>query len=158
MILENLIEINKLKQQQTNREEIVRLLAAAERNIKDSGVVEVRATTRFDVAYKAIMPSALVCLRASGYRPSMTESGFHVTIIQSLPMTLGIPIERMIVLDAMRKKRYMNNYNGNVASEEEADSCVRAAEALLVDVTVWLKNKHPEYLWHENSFIKRSAQ
>lgn len=148
MILENLIEINKLKQQQTNREEIVRLLAAAERNIKDAGVVEVRATTRFDVAYKAIMPSALVCLRASGYRP----------IIQSLPMTLGIPIERIIVLDAMRKKRYMNNYNGNVASEEEADSCVRAAEALLVDVTVWLKNKHPEYLWHENSFIKRSAQ
>ncbi len=148
MILENLIEINKLKQQQTNREEIVRLLAAAERNIKDAGVVEVRATICFDVAYKAIMQSALVCLRASGYRP----------IIQSLPMTLGIPIERMIVLDAMRKKRYMNNYNGNVASEEEADSCVRAAEALVVDVTVWLKNKHPEYLWHENSFIKRSAQ
>lgn len=145
MTLENLVKVKKLILQQANKEEITKLLAAAQRNIQDARVSEVSATTRFDAAYKAIMQSALVCVRASGYRPSTSEPGHHITVIQSLPKTVGLSNERMIVLDAMRKKRNLNDYNGDGVSEEETDACVRAAEALLKDVTAWLKSDHPEF-------------
>lgn len=69
MTLENLVKVRKLLPQQANSDEIRKLLAAAERNIRDAQVEAVSATTRFDAAYKAIMQSALASIRACGYRP-----------------------------------------------------------------------------------------
>ncbi len=146
MTLENLVKINKLKPQPANKDEIAKLLSAAERNIQDAHVAGISTATRFDVAYKAIMQSALACIRVSGYRPSTSEPGHHATVIQSLPLTLGLSSERMIVLDAMRKKRNLNDYSGDGVSEEEADACVRSAKALLADVMAWIKHEHPEFL------------
>ncbi len=145
MTLENLVKVRKLVPQQANREEIAKLLAAAQRNIQDAGVSSVSATTRFDAAYKAIMQSSLVAIRASGYRPSTSEPGHHVTVIQTLPKTIGLAHERMIVLDALRKKRNLNDYSGDGVSEEETASCLRAAGALLSDVQEWLKREYPEF-------------
>lgn len=51
----------------------------------------------------------------------------------------------MIVLDALRKKRNLNDYSGDGVSEEETASCLRAAGALLSDVQEWLKCEHPEF-------------
>ncbi|MFO7529540.1 MAG: DNA-binding protein [Marinobacter sp.] len=146
MTLENLVKVRKLVPQPASREEIGKLLTAAQRNIQDAHVSDVSATTRFDAAYKAIMQCALASIRASGYRPSTSEPGHHITVIQSLPTTIGMSNERMIVLDAMRKKRNLNDYNGDGVSEEETEACVRAAEALLKDVQVWLKSEHPEFI------------
>lgn len=146
MTLENLVKVRKLVPQQANREEIRKLLAAAQRNIQDAHVFEVSATTRFDAAYKAIMQCGLACIRASGYRPSTSEPGHHITGIQSLPTTIDMSNERMIVLDAMRKKRNLNDYNGDGVSEEETEACMRAAEALMADVHAWLKSEHPEFV------------
>jgi hypothetical protein len=146
MTLENLVKVRKLVPQPASREEIGKLLAAAQRNIQDARVNAVSATTRFDAAYKAIMQGALACIRASGYRPSTSEPGHHITVIQSLPTTIGLSNERMIVLDAMRKKRNLNDYNGDGVSEEETEACVRAADALIADVQAWLKSEHPEFI------------
>lgn len=52
----------------------------------------------------------------------------------------------MIVLDAMRKKRNLNDYSGDGVSKGETESCLRAAETLFDDVRVWLKVNHPEML------------
>lgn len=125
MTLENLVKINKLKLQPPNSDEIAKLLTATQCNIQDAHVSEISITTRFDVAHKVIMQSALLCIRASGYRPSTNEPGHHQTVIQSLPLTIGLPSERLIVLDAMRKKRNLNDYHGDGVSEEETAACVR---------------------------------
>ena len=146
MTLENLVRINKLLPQPANQDEIDKLLAAARRNLQDAQVKEVSATTRFDAAYKVIMQSALLCIRASGYRPSTSEPGHHITVIQSLPLTIGLSSERMIILDAMRKKRNLNDYLGDGVSEGETESCLRAAEALLDDVLAWLRSNHSEFV------------
>lgn len=146
MTLENLVKINKLKLLESNKEEISRLMAAAQRNIKDAHVAEVSTSTRFDAAYKAIMQSALVAVRASGYRPSTNEPGHHATMIQTLPLTIGLPRERTILLDSLRKKRNLNDYSGDGVSEEESKTCVSAAEALLADVLAWVRAAHPELL------------
>lgn len=146
MTLENLVRINKLKSLETNKDEIARLLAAARCSVQDAQVKGLSDPSRFDLAYKAIMQCAMVAIRANGYRPSTNEPGHHATMIQSLPLTVGLSSERMVLLDALRKKRNLNDYNGDNVSEEETTTCVKAAESLLADVMVWLKNNHPELL------------
>ena len=58
------------------------------------------------------MQCALVAMMASGYRPSTSAPGHHQTMIQSLPLTLGLDNDTWIVLDALRKKRNLNDYTG----------------------------------------------
>ena len=69
MTLQNLLKIGQLKTHPADAVEIQRLLAAAERNLHDSGVMTISAELRFDAAYKAMMQSALAAMMANGYRP-----------------------------------------------------------------------------------------
>lgn len=144
MTLENLLRIGRLKPHKTTREEVVRLLTAMRRNLKDAHNAEISAESRFDIAYKAIMQCALVAMMANGYRPSTNEPGHHATVVQSLPTTIGLASERMIVLDQLRKKRNLSDYTGAGVTEEEAAACVRAAEELAPAVEKWLRAQRPD--------------
>ena len=53
MSLENLLKINQLQRHAATADEVQRLLAAASRNLADSGVAGLSDETRFDAAYKA---------------------------------------------------------------------------------------------------------
>jgi len=138
MTLENLAQIGKLKPHKTTHDEIARMLAAVRRNLKDARHDDISPESRFDIAYKALMQCALVAVMANGFRPSTNEPGHHATIIQSLPTTVGLSNERMIVLDKLRKKRNLSDYSGEGIAEEEAAACVRAAEDLAATVEQWL--------------------
>jgi hypothetical protein len=39
----------------------------------------------------------------------------------------------------------LNDYSGDVVSEEEASACIRSAEALLTTLTNWLKQNRKEW-------------
>ncbi len=112
MDLENLARIGQIKPHPRDAAELAQLLAAATRNLKDAGLAELSTETKFDCAYKAVMQSALVALMAAGYRPSTNIPGHQMTTIQSLTVTMGIEASRMIVLDALRRKRNLNDYLG----------------------------------------------
>lgn len=72
MTLQNLAKIGRLHPHEPTPEEIRRLLAAAERNLKDARLKENSPETRFDCAYKAIMQCALVAMMAkASARPPM---------------------------------------------------------------------------------------
>lgn len=60
MSLDNLLKIHQLQLHAATPDEIQRLLAAAGRNLADSGVAGLSDETRFDAAYKAIMQCAMV--------------------------------------------------------------------------------------------------
>lgn len=90
MSLENLLKIGQLKSHPPDAREIGQLLVAARRNIRDARVTSISAETRFDVAYKAIMQSAMAALMMHGYRPDTNRPGHHMTAVQSLPLTIGI--------------------------------------------------------------------
>jgi len=92
------------------------------------------------------MQCALAALMANGFRPSTTEPGHHATVIQSLPKTVGLPNERMIVLDQLRKKRNLSDYTGEDVSSEEAGACLRAAEELSSTVEDWLRAHRPQLI------------
>jgi hypothetical protein len=146
MSLDNLVKIHQLQRHATNPQEVQRLLEAAARNIADSRNETVSDSTRFDVAYKAIMQCALVALLANGYRPSTTTPGHHQTMIQSLGLTLGLGNKDWVVLDSLRKKRNLNDYSGTPIEPGAVRTCVAQAEALLTTTRQWLQQHRPDLL------------
>ena len=146
MTLENLLKIGQLKSHATSKEEVQRLLGAARRNLADAEVEAISTETRFDSAYKAIMQAALVALMANGFRPETNRPGHHATVIQSLPTTIGLPSARLVVLDVLRRKRNLTDYNGDWVDETLMESCISEAKALLQDVTAWLQEHQPDLL------------
>ena len=113
MSLENLLKTKQLQPHNPSREAAQRLLQAAARNIADARIAEISGETRFDVAYKAIMQCAMIALWANGYRTSTSQPGHHQTAIHTLPKTIGLEQGTVIVLDALRKQRNINDYEGD---------------------------------------------
>lgn len=146
MSLDNLVRTGQLKPHKTNAAEIQRLPAAATRNLADAGVTEVSDETRFDAGYKSIMQCALLGLMASGYRPSTSTPGHHQTMIQTLPLTFGLANEDWLVLDALRKKRNVNDYSGDLIDPESLRECLVRAGSLIETAHAWLRQQHPELL------------
>ena len=146
MSLDNLVRIGQLKPHEPNAAETQRLLAAAVRNLRDASVAGISDETRFDAAYKAIMQCAMVALMASGYRPATNVPGHHQTMIQSSSLTLDVSREDWMLLDALRKKRNINDYSGDLIDPESVRECVTRATDLLATTRQFLKKHHPELL------------
>jgi len=146
MSLENLLKINKLQTHYPSREAVRRLLQAAARNIEDARIMQISGETRFDAAYKCIMQCAMVALWANGYRTSTSQPGHHQTAIQTLPLTIGLEQSVVIVLDALRKQRNINDYEGDPISDETVIECIKQAEQLYKAVTAWIATNRPDLL------------
>ena len=144
MSLENLARIGRLLPHTSDRMEIARLLQGAVRNLKDADNSNLSEASRFTCAYTAIMQAAQAALFANGYRPSKSEGGHHMTMVQALVHTIGLDPGRMQVLDAHRRKRNVIDYSGEDAEPAEARAAIAAAHALLKDVKAWLAKNRPE--------------
>ena len=145
MSLQNLVG-RSLEAVAPDRAAIARLLAAAERNLVDAQLAGLSAENRFDASYKAIMQCAMVALQANGYRTLTSRPGHHQTALQTLPLTIGLSSDRMIVLDALRKQRNLADYQGDSVPEQTAAECFGQARQLLADVKAWLAAHKPMLL------------
>jgi len=141
--LENLLG-RSLERVAPDRAGIARMLAAAERNLADAQLAAVSAENRFDAAYKAMMQCAMVALRANGYRTLTSQPGHHQTALQTLPLTIGLASERMVLLDAMRKQRNLADYEGNPVTAQTVAECLTQARRLVADVKAWLVKNKPD--------------
>lgn len=146
MTLENWLRIGKLKPHNPTASEIQRLLAAIDRNLNDAGQTSVSDETRFDAAYKAVMQCALAALLTTGFRPSTSEPGHHVTLIQSLPLTLGVENATWVLLDALRRKRNANDYTGDTITRDMVDACIEQGRRLQDRLLMHLDREHPALL------------
>ena len=146
MTLANLLKINRLQAFAPSAEGVQRLLDAAMRNLGDARVEGLSTDNRFDAAYKALMQCAMIGLWANGYRTSTNQPGHHQTVLQALPLTLGLPEDSVIVFDALRKQRNVNDYEGDPVSEAAVVECIRQAENLLNHTRKWLQQHRPELL------------
>ena len=146
MTLQNLQRIGKIKDHAPTPAEVQRLLAAIDRNMADAAVDSISDETRFDVAYKAVMQCALVAMLAAGYRPATNEPGHHQTMIQSLPLTLGVANDVWVVLDALRRQRNANDYTGAPMTADVVAECLTQAKALRKLLHARLAGKHPELM------------
>lgn len=146
MTLENLLSTGQLKEHTTSVEEVRQLLSSIRRNLADAHVTAVSDETRFDAAYKAIMQLAMLALLVNGYRPSSSSGGHHMTMIQSLPKTISLSKQTMIVLDALRRKRNATDYLGTYVDESAVDAAISEGEVLLTAVERWIEQHRPELL------------
>jgi hypothetical protein len=145
MTLENLLGLS-LEAVVADASAIQRLLEAASRSLADSRLSGISPEGRFDMAYKAIMQSANAALQASGYRTLTSKPGHHQTMLQSLPKTIGLESQAMILLDTLRKQRNVIDYSGDVVSASMADEAQAQAALLLQRVVAWLAERHPDLL------------
>ena len=143
MSLDNLVG-RTLERVAPERAGIARMLAAAERNLTDARLAALSAENRFDAAYKAIMQCAMLALRANGFRTLTSQAGHHQTALQTLPLTIGLAKERMILLDALRKQRNLADYEGDPVTAKTVAESLAQAERLIADVKAWLKANKPE--------------
>lgn len=143
MTLRNLLGIT-LDEVVPDQAQVAKLIAAAERNIKDAQLEGLSPENRFDAAYKAIMQLAMVALNANGYRTLTSKPGHHQTAIQALTETVGVDRRQVIVLDALRKQRNVADYSGDLVSDAAVAECIQSAEELLDHVQGWLKKNKPE--------------
>ncbi len=137
MTLKNLSGIS-LDEIKPDAAQIGKLLAAAARNLADARIAALSPENRFDAAYKAIMQLAMISLNANGYRTLTSKPGHHQTAIQTLNLTVGVAMEQVIFLDALRKQRNVSDYSGDLVSDAAVAECLASAEELLVHVRAWL--------------------
>ncbi|MEE3504709.1 MAG: DNA-binding protein [Pseudomonas sp.] len=137
MTLANLLGLS-LEKVEPDAASISRLMDAARRSLADAQLTNMSSEGRFDMAYKAIMQAANSALQANGYRTLTSKPGHHQTMIQSLPLTIGLDAKTMIVLDGLRKQRNVSDYSGDPVSESMALEAIAHARALLVQVEHWL--------------------
>lgn len=149
MTLENLLAIHRLQAFEPSAAGVQRLLAAAARNLADAKLPALSADNRFDAAYKTILQCAMLGLWAKGYRTSTSQAGHHQTALQTLPKTLGLDQDAVIVLDALRKQRNLCDYEGNPVTDAAVAECLARAEALLAHTRQWLARERPDLLGGE---------
>ena len=145
MTLKNLLGIS-LDAIKPDKVQVARLLVAAERNIQDAQLQGLSAENRFDAAYKAIQQIAIVGLHANGYRTLTSKPGHHQTAIQTLPASVGLEPVKVILLDALRKKRNLSDYTGDLISDAAVAECIASAQDLLAHVRAWLAVHHPDLI------------
>ena len=146
MTLANLLAIQRLQAFSATPQGVLRLLQAAQRNLLDARLAQLSAENRFDAAYKCIMQCAMLGLWAQGYRTSTSQPGHHQTALQALPLTMGLPGDTVIVLDALRKQRNLNDYEGDPVSDAVVTECIAQADALLAHTRQWLQTQFPGLL------------
>jgi len=146
MSLQNLLNIGRLHAHVADRDAVQKLLASARRNLADARATAISNDNRFDAAYKAIMQCAMVGLWASGYRTATSQPGHHQTAIQCLPLTMEVAQPTVIVLDALRKQRNINDYIGDPISDAALKSCIDEVTKLITHTEQWLKKHHPQFV------------
>jgi hypothetical protein len=103
------------------------------------------------------MEAAQVALFANGYRPSESEGGRHMTMVQSLVHTIGVEPTRMRVLDSIRHTCNAIDYSGEDVVPSELREALSAAKALLVDARWYRKPEMPRTASGLLSFLPMRA-
>ncbi|MCM2312299.1 MAG: hypothetical protein NDI84_12940 [Steroidobacteraceae bacterium] len=131
--LDNLVRIGKLKREPTSARELLGLLASARERLADADNPTLAFASRFDLAYNSSHALALYALRHAGYRCDARYLAF-----QTLPHTLGMPVDVWRVLAKAHERRNLAEYEGHLEHDERllADVLTAARRVLAVVETL----------------------
>ena len=145
MTLKELQAKGLLESRSTSRDEILRLLSIAGRDLKDADVKGVSLDARFERAYNAAMILAKAVLRCHGYRPK--GGGQHWTTFEVLreiggPWTDG----DVDYFHKCRKQRHKVQYEyAHVVSASQLKDLVQRACAFRDIVKGYIEQGFPQY-------------
>lgn len=145
MTLRSWFDNRWLAEHETSAEEVTDLLAIADRDLANAKVPGLSTDWQLAIAYNAALQLAMLALGAEGYRPERSRA--HERAIESLRFTIKASRATIDVLDAVRRKRNLSNYErAGAASQSEADEVYEVAAELRRMVIAWLKKSHPDLL------------
>ena len=143
--LDNLVG-RGLEREPTDRDEIARLLARADRKLEDSAHVVISLDSRFDIAYEALLQISLAALRANGLRVT-AERGHQALAVQSLVKSIGLDPKMVRLVDEFRKKRGSGLYEWDYEPSQAEVESLRAVVAQIRErLIAWLRDNRPELL------------
>jgi len=117
-----------------------------QRSLNDSKVEAISADLRFVASFTAALSAATIALRAEGYR-TVTQTGHHAKVIESLELTIGANPKLIQKLKVFNNKRNRSIYDvAGAVSDQELKDIVKLAAELHSQVTSWLHKSHPELL------------
>ncbi len=97
------------------------------------------------ISYNAALQLAILALAAEGYRADRQRA--HERAILSLRFTVELEEDHINVLDGVRRKRNVANYErAGTASASEAEEIFQFACDLRTQVMEWLERNHPHLL------------
>ena len=114
MTLENLVKINQLKSEPTDKNEFEGLVKAAVDRLNDSQHEVLSFAGRFDLAYSAAHGLALAALRSTGYR-----SDKRYLVFQCLVHTTNLTKTQIRLFSKCHDKRNLAEYEGHYETDEQ---------------------------------------
>ena len=146
MSLEKWVEYGWLRREPTSPDEIRSLLGIVDRSLADAKVEAVSTDLRFIAAFNAALCSAMMALRATGYR-TVTQAGHHVKTIESLELTLKSNARIVQKFKTLNNKRNKSVYDvAGAISDQDLVAIVSLANELKDGAMAWLREIHPELL------------
>ena len=131
-----------------NEQEIADLFAVVDRDLEDAAVPRLSNDWRLGITYNAALQLATLALAAEGYRPARERA--HERAILSLRETVGVDQKRVLLLDAVRRKRNQINYeHAGTTSSAEAGELYAVVTELRSEVARWLTANHPQLVPRE---------
>lgn len=148
MSLKNWLNNGWLTEHRTSTQEIIALLAVADRDLTDCRASGLSPDWQLNIAYNAALQVATTALAASGYRA--VREAHHYRVIQSLAHTIKADAGLIKLLDQFRKKRNIGEYElAGMVSGQESKEMLDLAIQLRQDVEKWLRDNHPDLLAEE---------
>lgn len=145
MTLRNWLVNRWLVEHRASPEEIADLVAVVDRDLEDAALDRLSPDWRLGISYNAVLQPAILALAAEGYRCERQRA--HERAIQSLRFTVELEEAHVAVLDGVRRKRNVSNYErAGTASASEADEVFQLALDLRARVLEWLEQHHPDLL------------
>jgi hypothetical protein len=147
MSFENWVRNNWLERRDSDRAEIARLLAIADKRLEDHHKAAVGALScdvQLGLAYDAIRTCATAALRAAGYRVVRGGSE-HYRTIEALEFSIDPERKLIPALDTLRRKRNVGAYDDyGLVAQGEADHCGKLASRIRKQVEEWIRKNHAD--------------
>ena len=122
MSLENWHKNGWIRSHNTNRQQIVDLMAIVDRDLKDARSDQLSSDWQFGIAYNAALKLCTVLIYAEGYRPERANA--HYRTLQALSLIMGTDRTSDVdYLDSCRIKRNTVEYDlaGQTSPEEASE-------------------------------------
>ena len=141
------VSSGSLQRHTTSPQEVADLLTIVERDLAESQTPGLSDDWKLAIAYNAALQATKVALAAAGYRVSSSEKGHHFRLVESLRYTVEAPAADVDLLQRMKKKRHVSDYEvAGAVSEREAKEMLELAVRIRGLVMRWLQEHHSHLL------------
>jgi uncharacterized protein (UPF0332 family) len=136
MPFERLIKTNRIKEFQSNSNDINQLLQLAKRDLSTAmRNLEESPDWAYSIAYNSILQAGRALMFYDGYRPRGADQ--HATVVEFIEERLGQQFSNQVRLfDQMRRKRHKIIYEvAGLISKKEAEQAVNFAQKFVAQIT-----------------------